>query len=201
MSDRIRRLASFVRPQSVLYDLCCDHGYIGFTAWDQKPLAGLVFVDQSANALCAVHEALQARELTDDSRIQVIQGLAENIRLDVRPSDLVMAGVGIRTIVTIIRRLFPDGLGPHRLIICPEKNSLELRSFLQTQAFGLVAEDVVMEATRFREIIVLEETGGPIHLLGEGYAGREDPHVQNFVASLRAWHAAVMKKREARPAP
>jgi tRNA (adenine22-N1)-methyltransferase len=201
MSDRIRRLASFVRPQSVLYDLCCDHGYIGFTAWDQKPLSGLVFVDQSANALRAVHETLCARALTDDPRIRVINGLAEHIRLDARPSDLVMAGVGIRTIVTIIRHVFPDGLGPHRLIICPEKNSLELRSFLQTQAFGLVAEDVVMEATRFREIIVLEEKGGPIHLLGEGYAGREDPHVRNFVASLRAWHAAVTKKREARPAP
>lgn len=201
MSDRIRRLASFVRPHSVLYDLCCDHGYIGFTAWDQKPLAGLVFVDQSPNALRAVHEALHERQLKDDPRVQVITGLAEKIPIDARPSDLVMAGVGIRTIVTIIRELFPNGLGPHRLILCPEKNSLELRSFLQTQCLGLVAEDVVMEAERFREIIVLEEKGGPIHLLGEGYAGRRDPHVQNFVNSLRAWHAAVTKKREARPAP
>ncbi|WP_141731292.1 tRNA (adenine(22)-N(1))-methyltransferase TrmK [Oligoflexus tunisiensis] len=201
MSDRIRRLASFVRPHSVLYDLCCDHGYIGLTAWDQKPLAGLVFVDQSPNALRAVHEALKARALTDDPRVQVINGPAEKIKLDARPSDLVMAGVGIRTIVTIIRALFSEGLGPHRLIICPEKNSLELRSFLLTQTLGLVAEDVVMEAERFREIIVLEEKGGPIHLLGEGYANRQDPHVQNFVVSLRAWYAAVTKNREARPAP
>lgn len=201
MSDRIRRLASFVRSHSVLYDLCCDHGYIGFTAWDQKPLAGLVFVDQSPNALRAVHEALHERQLKDDPRIQVLTGLAERIQIDSRPSDFVMAGVGIRTIVTIIRELFPKGLGPHRLILCPEKNSLELRSFLQMQSLGLVAEDVVMEAERFREIIVLEEKGGPIHLLGEGYTGRRDPHVQNFVESLRAWHAAVTKKRETRPAP
>jgi tRNA (adenine22-N1)-methyltransferase len=201
MSDRIRRLASFVRPHSVLYDLCCDHGYIGWAAWDQKPLAGLVFVDQSPNALRAVHEALQERALAADPRIQVINDAAENIKLDTRPSDLVIAGVGIRTIVTIIRALFPEGLGPHRLIICPEKNSLELRSFLQTQSLGLVAEDVVMEAERFREIIVLEGKGGPIHLLGEGYANRQDPHVQSFVASLRAWHEAVTKKREARPVP
>ncbi len=201
MSDRIRRLASFVRPHSVLYDLCCDHGYIGFTAWDSKPLAELVFVDQSPNALRAVHETLHERQLHVDPRVRVITGLAEKIQIDDRPSDFVMAGVGIRTIVTIIRELFPHGLGPHRLIICPEKNSLELRSFLQTQSLGLVAEDVVMEAERFREIIVLEEKGGPIHLLGEGYAGRRDPHVQNFVNSLRAWHAAVTKKREARSAP
>lgn len=202
MSDRIRRLAAFVRPHSVLYDLCCDHGYIGLTAWDQKPLAGLIFVDQSPNALRAVHEALRERQLSADPRVQVLTALAEHLQIDKeRPSDFVIAGVGIRTIVTIIRELFPDGLGPHRLIICPEKNSLELRSFLQTQRLGLVAEDVVMEADRFREIMVLEAKGGPIHLLGEGYAGREDPHVQNFVASLRAWHAEVTKKREARSAP
>ncbi|MDQ3230415.1 MAG: tRNA (adenine(22)-N(1))-methyltransferase TrmK [Pseudobdellovibrionaceae bacterium] len=201
MSDRIHRLASFVRPQSILYDLCCDHGYIGFAAWDHKPLAGLVFVDQSTNALRAVWETLRERNLMDDPRIQVITGVAEQLQIGDRPSDFVIAGVGIRTIVTITRTLFPKGLGPHRLIVCPEKNSLELRSFLKSQAYGLVAEDVVMEASRFREIIVLEEKGGPIHLLGEGYADRADPHVQNFVASLRAWHASVTKKREARPAP
>jgi tRNA (adenine22-N1)-methyltransferase len=202
MSDRIRRLASYVRPHSVLYDLCCDHGYIGLTAWDQKSLAGLVFVDQSPNALCAVQEALKERQLTDDPRVQVITGFAENLQIQNQsPCDFVIAGVGIRTIVTIIRELFPKGPGLHRLIICPEKNSLELRSFLRTQTLGVVAEDVVMEAERFREIIVLEEKGGPIHLLGEGYAGREDPHVQNFVSSLRTWHAEVSKKREARSAP
>jgi len=201
MSDRIRRLASFVRPHSVLYDLCCDHGYIGLSAWDRKPLAGLVFVDQSQNALRAVRTSLVKRSLIDDARIQVINDAAEKIAIDPRPGDFVIAGVGIRTIVTIISELFPQGLGPHRLIICQEKNSFELRSFLKAKAFGLVAEDVVMEAGRFREIMVLEEKGGPIHLMGEGYVGREDAPVQNFVASIRAWHAAVTKKREARSAP
>jgi tRNA A22 N-methylase len=133
--------------------------------------------------------------------VQVIADAAETIAIEGRPSDFVIAGVGIRTIVMIIQTLFPQGLGSHRLILCPEKNSLELRTFLRAQAFGLVAEDVVMEATRFREIIVLEEKGGPIHLLGEGYADRQDSQVQNFVASLRAWHSSVTKKRESRSAP
>src|SRR5689334_8158056 len=127
MSDRIRRLASHVRNHSVVYDLCCDHGYIGWMAWDQKAPAGLVFVDQSPNALRAVGEALRERALQHDPRIDVRISPAEDISIDDRPSDFIIAGVGTRTIVTVIRQLFPKGLGPHRLILSPEKNALELR--------------------------------------------------------------------------
>ncbi len=196
MSERIRKLASYVRPDSVLYDLCCDHGYIGLSAWDSRPLQGLIFVDQSANALRALHAELNSRKLTNDPRIKVRVCSGESIVLRQQPCDIIVAGVGNRTIVTILDKLCPKGLGQHRWILCPEKNSRELRCYLQDKGYGLVAEDVVMDAGRFREILVVEARGAPIHMMGEGFEQRSEPIFQNFVASLRTWHAGIDKKRE-----
>ena len=52
MSERIYRIASYVRAGSIVYDLGCDHGLIGLRAWDCGLSKELHFVDQS-------HEALQ----------------------------------------------------------------------------------------------------------------------------------------------
>lgn len=195
MSDRIQRLASYVRPHSVLYDLCCDHGYIGLAAWDQKPLAGLILVDQSAHALRAVQQELSRRGLTGDGRVQAIALAAENLLIDTRPSDFIMAGVGTKTIVTIMQNLFPKGLGPHRLILSPEKNSNDLRRYLRDRGMGLVTDDVVMDGRRFREIIVIEAKGIAIPCMGEGFADRDDETVRNFIAALRIWRESVAQGR------
>ncbi len=195
MSERIQKLASYVRPNSLVYDLCCDHGLIGLSAWDSKPLRGIVFVDQAPRALEALRKDLTGRGLHSDPRIQVKVCSAETLKIPREACDFIIAGVGCRTIVTILQKLFKKGLFPHRLILCPEKNSSSLRQFLHERKFGLVAEGVVLQMGRFREIIVIEAEGGPIHLMGEGFSQAEDEASRNFAASLQRWQDAIQAKK------
>ena len=203
VSDRIQKLAAYVRPNGIVYDLCCDHGQIGLAAWDRLPLRSLIFVDQAPRALEALRKELEARGLAADQRIQVKACAAELLQIAEEPADFIIAGVGCRTMVNILKKLFSKGLGRHRLILCPEKNYFAVRSYLIELGYGMIAEDVVSQVGRYREIIVIEAKGGPIHLMGEGYSQQDDPLLQNFAASLRSWHQGISAKRQGslRPQP
>lgn len=195
MSERIQRLASYVRPGATLYDLCCDHGLIGLTAWDRGDIERLVFIDQSADALSGLGRELIKRGLDKNTRIELSVANAENLKIPNVPADFIIAGVGIRTIEKIIRNLFSAGLGSHRLILGPQQKSQGLRCLLKSLSFGLVHEDVVWEAGRFRELIIVESKGEPISLFGDRFEQSEDPTAKRFASYLQNYYAAIAARQ------
>jgi tRNA (adenine22-N1)-methyltransferase len=185
MSARIEAIVQAVRPGIPLYDLCCDHGLIGRKAHERKGSSPVHFVDQSAAVIQRLRERLTpfADRLGRDFLIW--ESRAEDLPRPTVPSDFVLAGVGIPCTIRILGALFPDGIGPHRLIIAPQQKTPPLRAYLRDRGFRLLSEEVLLERGRFREILVVAAEGQEIAVQAETYAERADPVAQAFFEHLR----------------
>ncbi len=191
MSERIERLSAFTRPGHVLFDMCCDHGLIGLHALSR--VSKVVFVDQSENALKALHSAIALLEPSEQCRVEVVAKAAEPI--DVSPyksADFIIAGVGVTTIVSIISALFPNGLGEHQLILSPQQDSLPLRWYLKEKGYGLLDEIAVEERGRFREILHIGAKGRPIE---EDFQNESDACSRRYKSWLKDYREKIEGNR------
>ncbi|MES2745557.1 MAG: tRNA (adenine(22)-N(1))-methyltransferase TrmK [Bdellovibrionota bacterium] len=191
MSTRIDKIVSLIRPGHTVFDMCCDHGLIGFGALSK--VKEVVFVDQSAKALAPLNEHLKSLDRADLERIKVFVSAGELVSIaGYESSDFVIAGVGVTTVASIIASLFPEGLSHHRLILSPQQDSQPLRWYLNDRGFGLVDEYVVKERGRFREILVVEAQGSRI---ADTFMSERDELCREFKAWLLECRTFIAQKK------
>ncbi|RYF50344.1 MAG: methyltransferase domain-containing protein [Cytophagaceae bacterium] len=142
LTKRMNAIVGYVRPDSTVFDICCDHGLMGLLALAQRNDSEVVFVDQSERALAAVRESLKDLDPSLAARAKVLCTAAETIVVPESPSDFIIAGVGTHTVISIIDHLFSKDLSTHRLILAPQQKSQPLRRYLQKKGWGLVDEHV-----------------------------------------------------------
>ncbi len=191
MSQRIELLSGLARPNHVLFDLCCDHGLIGLHAL--KKAKRVVFVDQSENALMSLESTLSALDPASQAKAEVVAKPAEFIDITAYgPSDFIIAGVGVTTIVSILSALFPSGLGEHQLILSPQQDSLPLRWYLREKNYRLLRELAVEERGRFREILHIASEGQEVE---ENFQSEDDESSRAYKAWLNDYRAKIAKSR------
>lgn len=191
LSVRFDKIVSLLRPNHTLYDLCCDHGLIGFAALSHA--SRVVFVDQSPPAIQAVFAGVSRLNPADRARTEILVCPGELVDISSeRAADFVIAGVGVTTVASIVSALFPKVLGEHRLILSPHQDSTPLRWFLRDKGFRLQSESVVKERGRYREMIVVESNGD---VIGEVYANSSDELSREYIAWLAAYRVQIEKIR------
>ncbi len=190
---RFATILSCLRPDHILYDLCCDHGRIGLEALPQAKK--VCFVDQSEEALRALREAIPLLPAEEQRKTEVICSSAEALSLPDEASDVIIAGVGIQTTIAIIAALVPDDLRNHRLILAPQQASEALREYLRKRGWGLIAERVVEERGRFREVIVIEKSGKEVSAYGESFADQDDPVARRFAKHSARYYERLRSLR------
>ena len=128
ISNRIREISSLARPKWPTYDLCCDHGMIGLWILESKNSSSLTLVD-------CVHQIVQRL----DEKIAKFGALlpietqtkdAGKVTISEQQANVIIAGVGARKIIEILKSLYPDGFRDHNLILNPAAPSKELETFL-----------------------------------------------------------------------
>ena len=154
----MKTLVSFCKPDRELWDLCCDHGFIGLYAFTQDLFNHIHFVDKQPHIIDRLINLLNKANVPlesmsfhkiDASEIdQVIKG------------NLILAGVGGKLGVKILGRLYNKGhLQAHRVIFSPhsqEQDSLDQIMKLENFPYELMNSTRVIEAGRNRHIFVLE---------------------------------------------
>ena len=117
LSLRLNTLLELCRPGLPLWDLCCDHGYLGEAAWHSGRFPEVIFNDAVDDLL----ERLKPR-LTDPA-CRIVGGLAEEISEPLR-GNIVIAGIGGQKTYRILQTHAQAGrLHAERLILCPEKDA------------------------------------------------------------------------------
>lgn len=201
MSARLEAILSLVHGDRPLFDLCCDHGQIGLRALERWSLPHLILVDQSAAVMDVLSKRIAQRGESLQSRITLLRQPAETLHLPEEACDIVIAGVGSSSCISIIEGLFESGIKGHRLILACQQKTQDLRLYLQRRQFMLVDEMVVLENGRFREIIAVGAEGSAISLYGERFRSRPDPISQAFMLYLEQYYAKIWDKKKERSLP
>ncbi len=118
LSPRLEALFNRCQPGLPLWDLCCDHGYLGLHALHSGAFTEVLFNDTAPHLLALVKAKLRGGE-----RARLISGKAEEI-IEPLTGNIVIAGVGAEKIFKILDSHLRRGtlIGPH-VLVCPETDT------------------------------------------------------------------------------
>jgi len=152
LSPRLQFIYDQLLPEQDVWDLCCDHGYLGIVALKSKRFRNIHFVDQAQHLVLALqakwgHEA--AAYFYPHSAQTILTAMNGNI---------VIAGVGASKIIEILAGLSQQqDFRSCRLILVPHKDEEQLESMLEPYLikFRLDQRLSVQEGPRVRRVFVL----------------------------------------------
>lgn len=164
LSPRLKMLSDFLIEGSDVWDLCCDHGYLGEAALESGLFPRVHFVDRVPDIIERLRSRLNDR--LDVSKHAVFYSVDAGEISEPLEGTVVLAGVGADRIRQIIGDLLRRQLlHAKRILICPQTKE---ESVGERYAFEIGLSDwkvsryEVMEGSRRRVIFVWDrETSLP----------------------------------------
>lgn len=154
ISKRLKALAEFVLPGSIIADIGTDHGYLPVYLILQGISPRAVAGDINAGPLEAARNNVTQYQVADRVALRLGNGLQV-----VKPGEvdtIIIAGMGGGTIRDILQAALAVATQAKRLILQPMADEQDLRQFLVTQGWRLVDEELLLEDNRLYSIIVAE---------------------------------------------
>ena len=144
----------------ILWDICCDHGYVGISALHSGEFTKVHFVDQIPHIMERLQTLInqKSKRNTCPYELHVMSG--EDLNIEVTGTVLI-AGVGGMTIKIIIDSLLSkEILKAQKLLLSPHTDEKVLVEYMQTEQFKKyydLSEKIMMaEGPRFRPLYIFE---------------------------------------------
>lgn len=161
LSDRLKLIFGQLLPGYAVWDICCDHGYLGLHAYQSQLFPEINFVDQVPEIIARLEQRFY-REIAQSHNSTTSHFWpqpGENLNLELT-GNLVISGVGSYTIFQILKSLQAKNLlKAQRLILCPQNDVVKIDEIKKLQGFCYrQSQDIisVTEKDRVREIYVLD---------------------------------------------
>lgn len=161
LTKRMKCFIDNAIKDEALWDICCDHGYVGIKALETSQFSEVHFVDQVPHIMQRLESLIkQYWRIKPEHKYTLHLMSGEELELDVRGTMLV-AGVGGLTIKTIVSTLIEKNkLHARRLLLSPHTDEKVLIQYLDDTDFKKiysVTEKILMpEGKRFRPLYVLD---------------------------------------------
>lgn len=159
LSARLQAIYQEMLVEEDVWDFCCDHGYLGLSAFESGNFKQIHFVDQAKHLIARLRAKYQL--LSDDLYFWDCAG--EKIS-EVVKGNLVIAGVGASTAVEILKGLIESNLLEAKcILISPHKDEEDLRpEKLQVlvpsilNRYNLQAETKIPDGKRERPLFIFK---------------------------------------------
>ncbi|HGA1492848.1 TPA: tRNA (adenine(22)-N(1))-methyltransferase TrmK [Streptococcus suis] len=156
LSRRLEAVASYVPQGARLADVGSDHAYLPLFLVEQGRIdyavAGEVVQGPYQSALQNVEQAGQSDKIS----VRMANGLAA-VELADQVSAVTIAGMGGRLISEILEAGKDKLVSVERLVLQPNNREDDVRRWLVTHGFQLVAEEILEENDKIYEILVAEK--------------------------------------------
>lgn len=152
MTPRLRFLLEQANPDGPLWDVGCDHGYLGELAL-QKKIRPVYFVDAAAHVMSELKRKLSRQYV--DAKFLHLRG--QDID-QVVSGSFVMAGFGGDQMAEILEILFQKQLVKNcRFILSPHKDEEKIRS-LVISGLSKTAELEFTERKKKRPVFIFQSS-------------------------------------------
>lgn len=161
LSARLEYVSTQFLPNLPVWDICCDHGYLGTWAL-QNLFPEVHFVDPVSSIIDKIEARSAPHQQHIQGRIFLHRTLGQNIAQDVT-GNVVILGVGPHVIHDILDSLWQKScLKAQRLILGPQRNPEKLEAWIsqwkQDHQLNEVTQKVLIEKGRERVIFTLDLT-------------------------------------------
>lgn len=155
ISKRLELVASFVPQGAILLDVGSDHAYLPIELVEKGQIKGAIAGEVVEGPYQSAVKNVEAHGLKEKIQVRLANGLAAFEEAD-QVSVITIAGMGGRLIARILEEGLDKLAHVERLILQPNNREDDLRIWLQDNGFEIVAENILEEAGKFYEILVVE---------------------------------------------
>ena len=155
ISKRLELVASFVPQGAILLDVGSDHAYLPIELIERGQIESAIAGEVVEGPYQSAVKNVEAHGLKEKIQVRLANGLAAFEETD-QVSVITIAGMGGRLITRILEEGLDKLANVERLILQPNNREDDLRIWLQDHGFEMVAENILEEAGKFYEILVVE---------------------------------------------
>lgn len=196
LGKRLEALVESIEsPNSVVYDLCCDHGAVGRAVLELMLSEHVVFNDIHPDIVTRLGHQLSSLNATNyELNVQP----AEQVSLQlVDHGHIILAGVGDEQCIEILKALFAQPASRnYSFVISPATKTYFVRRFLQSTSATLLFDRIVTENRRSYEIIGVQNSSvcsRPVSSVGEGWEPGNAAH-QQHLKKLIDFYSAQLRR-------
>lgn len=170
LSKRLNAINALItNPVDVIWDCCCDHGYLGIALLRRRAAKQVNFVDVVDKIMAELSEQLAniSQTLPSDTQYKVHCQDVRAIKLVPGASNtVIIAGVGgellLKLVSGIVENNCADTVANTRFILCPIHHTYHLRSGLTKLGFALSSEQLICDNKRFYELIEVSQNSATV---------------------------------------
>lgn len=160
LSNRMEAVVNMVSPQSfTIADVGCDHAYVSIALMQRNMAKKVIAMDVRKGPLEIATRNVQEYGYKDDIDIRLGDGLEKLCPYET--DSIIIAGMGGLLIKGILERgrniIFPKGEMEQKkrpeLILQPQSELREVRTFLYDNAYHIVDENMLMEEGKYYTVI------------------------------------------------
>lgn len=162
LSERLNLVYEHLIPDQDVWDFCCDHGYLGGTAYKSEQFKNIYFVDQVPALIENIKTKFNKYLFNPEnkSRAFFLIENAQNIKMDIFGS-VSITGVGARVIYQIVSDLLKNNcLKASRLILGPHRDTEKLVEMIQNDThfknYKLTGRQEMTENGRLRVFFIFD---------------------------------------------
>ena len=158
LDARLTAAAELVRPGEPVADIGCDHGKLTAVLAASGKYPKVIGADLRPGPLAKAKQTLEHTNCQDRAELRLGDGLSVLSAGEV--SSIVLAGVSAQTTWEIVERApWVSTVGGPRLVLVPATRHSDLRRWLWTHGFALLADRPVQAAGRWYAVMAAEYTG------------------------------------------
>lgn len=147
LSERLRTIAEMVTPGLSVADVGCDHGFVSIYLVQKKISDKVIAMDVRKGPLSAAAEHIRQYHLEDYIETRLSDGIR---KLDKGEAQcMICAGMGGPLMQEILLYDFEKTTGFQELILQPQSELKEFRSFLRNHGFQIIEERILCEEGKY----------------------------------------------------
>ena len=201
LSKRLNVINSLItQPLDIIWDCCCDHGFLGMALLERGIAKQINFVDIIPQLMEALEQSLQQFE--QGKSLPSWQVRCEDVAQIKLPTDakqvIVIAGVGGDLCLKLIEQIIANN--PHSLkqlsfIICPIMHLYKVRAGLKDCNLQLDSEQIIVENKRFYEVLQVSfNATGTITKTGAHMWDKHNPQHHQYQQQLLDHYTRMLNK-------
>ncbi len=159
-TERLQRLASLVPPCECMVDVGTDHGWLPIALVKAQVAQRAIASDVLPDPLKSAHKHVRMHNLLEVVDVRLGHGLST-----VKPNEVevaTIAGMGLKSILSILHDNPPDTLGIKTLIIqTPQVDNTLRAHFINELQWHVSHEEIILESQKLYHMLVVHPQQKP----------------------------------------
>lgn len=148
LSDRMRAVVGLVEPCDCIADIGCDHGYVAMELIRDRICKRVIAMDINYGPLELAKSNIKEYGLQEYIETRISDGTAALTAND-NVDGIICAGMGGKLIIHILTEGMHLVKNMKQLILQPQSEIDEVRSFIRNQGFSIEKEDMICDDGKY----------------------------------------------------